>query len=136
MNAEDLYLANVLAERACPICGADRNARSTLATTCAACGDPLPPGEAFVLVHVRRAAAACSAAELALLTDAGPTSDRCPACGTPWRGTFPVRACGTCAADLDSNTGYVAYVRKGRVRTFCGVICLEAHLVRTNPFCG
>jgi len=137
MNAEDLYVANVLAERACPLCGTDRMARSAHATPCAACGDPLPPGEAFVFVHARKAAAACSVADLALLKDAGSASDRCPACGTPWRGArLLIRSCGTCTVDLDPNAGYVAHMHAGRVRTFCDVACLEAHLARANPFCG
>ena len=137
MDAEDLYLANVLAERACPLCGTDRAARSTLATTCAVCGDPLPHGEGYVFVRVSGAPAACSVADLALLKDARPASDRCPGCGTPWPGArVPNRSCGTCTVDLDPNAGYVAHMHAGRVRTFCDVACLEAHLARANPFCG
>jgi hypothetical protein len=134
-----LHRRNVLAERACPVCGTDRfRDRRKVAPTCAVCGASVVADEAFVRVHVLGAKAACSIACLKGIPEkGGPEALACPWCHARWPGAeVPARSCLGCAVLLRPEAGYVGLVRGGRIRTFCDVPCLTSHLGRTNPFCG
>jgi len=133
------YLENVLRERACGLCGADRARRSAPAEArCAVCKGELPRQDVLFGIGVGAARAACSLACLEVLVQEGLVGgSACPLCGTSWDRRRPTpRSCALCATPLGPEGGCVGLWRGGRVQAFCGPQCLEAYLRRANPFCG
>ena len=134
-----LYVDNLLRERACALCGADRRARRTPeANACAVCDSAMPAEDARFAIARTGASAVCSVACLEAALNDVPRGDRtCPACGSPWGETaLAARTCGICGTVLSLEEGFAGLWRGGRIRTFCGATCLEAYLRRANPFCG
>ncbi len=134
-----LYVDNLLRERTCGLCGTDRKARvAPLADVCAVCGSAMAAEDARFAVAREGARAVCSVACLESALNAVPEGGRpCPMCGSPWDAAAPpARTCGVCGAALSLEEGFAALWRTGRIRTFCGATCLEAHLRRANPYCG
>ena len=136
---ESTYLDNVLRERACALCAADRRRVALpIEDACAVCQERRPPEDAVFAVAVGAARRACgpACAEVLLVEDLI-GGEACPLCGSRWRAARPVaRHCGLCAVPLNLNDGYVGLWRGERLQTFCGPRCLEAYLRRANPFCG
>ena len=133
------YLANLLWDRACALCGQDR--RRTLRphpTACARCGAPTGPDDALFVVRPRGAFLACGPECFeAILKAHGEGGEACPLCAGLWREAVPAeRSCISCAARLDPAVGYGGLWRGGRLAPFCGRAGLEAYLRRANPFCG
>jgi len=136
---ESGYLANILRDRGCPLCGTDRQrVVSPRAGTCGVCHEYLGPEDVLFAAGTRGSHAACSLACLEVLLQEGlADGGTCPLCGSPW----PPRprgegACGTCASPLRPDAGVAALWRGGRIQRFCGPACVEAYLRRANPFCG
>lgn len=138
MAEDETYMANVLAQRACALCGTDRRARSRpVAARCASCGEPFPGATLYVRVGPGGALALGSLDCVRRTSTVEAPGTACPVCDTPWSDVrTPSRACGMCAAHLNPGSGYVARFRAGRVHAFCGLECLEGYETRGNPFCG
>ncbi len=136
---DPIYAANVLAERACALCGTDRHARKTpLETACAACGSAAEGDERLLVVDAHAAGVACSihCAE-ALLREGLRPGGRCPVCGSTGDATRArLQSCRTCAAPLGPGRGYLALWRAGRMYGFCAPECLDSFRRSMNPFCG
>ncbi len=134
-----VYYANVLRPRECAVCGADRKASATLASTrCAVCRTTLDDGHAILAVAVGGAKAVCSYPCLEVVLSEGLAGGTaCPACDSDWAAAAPhPRTCRTCAKEVTFDAGYVGLWQGGRLLTFCGLACLEMHDARVNPFCG
>ncbi len=133
------YVENLLRERACPLCGADRKARRDPdARACAVCGTAVPAGDEKFAVSSAAACAVCSTACLETALHEVPQGAlACPMCGSPWLEAAPApRTCAICGTALDLEDGYAGLWRGGRAQAFCGATCLDAYLTRANPFCG
>gem|GEM_PF-6111000 len=138
MDAEP-YLENILRERACSLCSADRRYRaSPVEDRCAICRTLVGQGDVLFAIGSRAARAVCSTSCLEVaLVEGLVDGASCPLCGSRWSDARPIpRACAVCSAPLRPDAGFAGLWRSGRLQSFCGPACLGAYLRRENPFCG
>jgi len=136
---EAVYLANILREANCALCGAARRSRTLPRDTrCAICGTQSAAKDAIFAIGLRAARPACSPECLEVLLREGLVDGSvCPMCGAAWSEARPLAGtCVMCAAALHLDAGFAGLWRVGRLQRLCGASCLGAFLRRANPFCG